>query len=122
MNTSVLAKRPRAWHLTSPAYSMNKNTLIPESPMEEFEIHLNAQVQKTQFIAIIEMLAVSYGLHIRMYSTLRTYPGSIHWHLEKPGERGTLEITLWPAGKRAWFSVQSRRRADWIEKILQQFK
>src|SRR5260221_5505740 len=90
--------------------------------MEENEIHLSAMPSEAQFISRVEVLAESYGLHIRMQSTLRTYPGSIHWHLEKPGERGTLEITFWPAGKRAWFSVQARRRADWIENILPQFK
>jgi hypothetical protein len=90
--------------------------------MEETEIHLSAIPSETQFISLVETLIVTYRLNIRMRSTLSTYPGSIHWHLNKSGERGTLEITFWPAGKRAWFSVQSRRQADWIEKILSQFK
>jgi hypothetical protein len=28
---------------------------------------------------------------------------------------GTLEITVWPAQHRAWFSVQRGRRAAWID-------
>lgn len=65
--------------------------------MEETEIQLLTIPSET--------LSASYGLHIRMFSTLRTYRGSIHWHLNKSDERGTLELTFWPAGKRAWFSV-----------------
>jgi hypothetical protein len=70
----------------------------------------------------IEGAAAHYGLQIRMKGTLRTYPGSQHWHLHKPGERGTLEVTLWPAGKRVWFSVQAGRRAERITNIIPQIK
>jgi hypothetical protein len=74
--------------------------------MEETEIQLSAMPSEAKFISLVETLAASYGLHIKMFSTLSTYPGSLHWHLVKPKTKGTLELTLWPAGKRAWFSVQ----------------
>lgn len=57
-----------------------------------------------------------------MRGTLRAYPGSLHWHVEKPGERGTLEVTLWPAKPRLWLAVQAGRRARWIEEALPQIK
>ncbi|HLV98591.1 MAG TPA: hypothetical protein VKT82_07940 [Ktedonobacterales bacterium] len=65
---------------------------------------------------------VSSGLKMRMRGTLHTYPGSLHWHFEKPGERGTLEVTLWPARQRLWLSVQAGRRARWIEDALPHIK
>jgi hypothetical protein len=86
--------------------------------MEEIELQINPAGTGDQLATLIEEAAVLYGLQIRIKSTLRTYPGSQHWHMCKPGERGTLEVTLWPAGKRVWFSVHSNRRAEWITEVL----
>ncbi len=71
-----------------------------------------------QLAALIEEAAENNGLQIRLRGTLRIYPGSQHWHFQKPGERGTLEVTFWPAGNRVWFSVQAGRRAVWIAEII----
>ncbi len=90
--------------------------------MEEIEVTVNPEGREEQLAALIEEVADHYGLQVRMRGTLRTYPGSQHWHFHKPGERGTLEITLWPAGKRVWFSVQAGRRAGWIAEILPRMK
>ena len=90
--------------------------------MEEIEVHVNQAGTEERLTSLIEGAATQFGLHIGMRGTLRTYPGSRHWHLRKPGERGTLEVTLWPAGKRVWLSVQAGRRAEWIADILPQIK
>jgi hypothetical protein len=90
--------------------------------MEEMEVAVNPAGREEQLAALIEEAAEHYGLQIRMRGTLRIYPGSRHWHFQKPGERGTLEVTLWPAGKRVWFSVQTGRRAGWIAEILPHMK
>jgi hypothetical protein len=90
--------------------------------MEEIEVAVNPAGREEQLAALIEEAAAHYGLQIRMRGTLRTFPGSRHWHFQKPGERGTLEVTLWPAGKGVWFSVQAGRRAVWIEEILPHMK
>jgi hypothetical protein len=90
--------------------------------MEELEVAVNPVGREEQLAALIEGAAAHYGLQIRMRGTLRTYPGSQHWHLQKPGERGTLEVTLWPAGKRVWFSVQAGRRAAWIAESIPPMK
>lgn len=90
--------------------------------MEEIEVAGNPAGREEQFAALIEEAAAHYSLQIRMRGTLRTYPGSQHWHFQKPGERGTLEVTLWPAGKRVWFSVQAGRRAAWITEIIPHMK
>jgi hypothetical protein len=75
--------------------------------MEEMEVAVNPAGTEEQLVALIEEAAAHYGLQMRMKGTLRTYPGCLHWHFQKPGERGTLEGTIWPAGKRA--GSQSRR-------------
>jgi hypothetical protein len=90
--------------------------------MEEIEVQINPAGIEEQLAPLIEGAVVHYGLQIRMRGTLRTYPGFQHWHVHKPGERGTLEVTLWPAGKRVWFSVQAGRRAEWIADIVPQLK
>ena len=90
--------------------------------MEEIEVAVNPAGREEQLATLIEEAAAHYGLHIRMRGTLRTYPGSQHWHVQKPGERGTLEVTLWPTGKRVWFSVQAGRRAEWIVEIVLHIK
>jgi hypothetical protein len=68
--------------------------------MEEIEIAVNPAGREEQLTTLIEEAVAHFGLHVRMRSTLHSYPGSLHWHVQKPGERGTLEVTLWPAGKR----------------------
>lgn len=45
---------------------------------------------------------------------LATYPGSRHWHLKRPGERGVLELTWDPVQEQAWLKVARNRQADWI--------
>ncbi len=90
--------------------------------MEEIEVAVNPAGREEQLAALIEGAVAHYGLQIRLKGTLRTYPGSQHWHLQKPGERGPLEVTLWPAGNRVWFSVQAGRRAAWIAEILPHMK
>jgi hypothetical protein len=62
----------------------------------------------------IERLCQTHGLSITLKTTQSKYPGSIHWHLKKGRERGTLEVTLWPAQNRLWFSMQDGRKGDWV--------
>lgn len=70
----------------------------------------------------IERLSEANGLSITMKTTSAKFPGSIHWHLKKGRERGTLEITLWPSQNELWFSMQDRRRAAWVMSIARQWK
>jgi hypothetical protein len=62
----------------------------------------------------IEALCRAAGLSITMKTTSAKFPGSIHWHLKKGRERGTLEVTLWPSQNRLWFSMQDGRSANWV--------
>jgi hypothetical protein len=70
----------------------------------------------------IERLCLATGLSITLKTTSAKFPGSIHWHLKKGRERGTLEITLWPAQNKLWFSMQDGRSADWVMKTARDLK
>jgi len=89
--------------------------------MEQIELSLGG-IPAEALPARIEACIVGSGLQVRMRGALRAYPGSLHWHVEKPGERGTLEVTLWPAKHRLWLAVQAGRRARWIEDALPRIK
>jgi hypothetical protein len=71
---------------------------------------------------IIESLCRAHGLSITMKATLSKYPGSIHWHLKRGRERGTLEVTLCPREYRLWFSMQDGRRAEWVMESARRIK
>ena len=62
------------------------------------------------------------GLVVSMRGSLAKYPGCIHWHLKRGRERGTLEVTIWPAEGRLWLSVQEGRKANWISGAIEQLK
>jgi hypothetical protein len=66
-------------------------------------------------IARIDRAIAKAGLFVSMRGTLKKFPGSIHLHLKQEKEAGTLEITFWPAERRAWLSIQDGRRGTWIE-------
>ena len=83
--------------------------MILYSIMEEIELHNDSLVDEERLAYLIEEVAARYGLQITLTTTLRSYPGSQHWHLRKPGQRGTLEITCWQKGRRAWLAVHTNR-------------
>jgi hypothetical protein len=70
----------------------------------------------------IEHLCQTAGLSITLKTTSAKFPGSIHWHLKKGRERGTLEVTLWPSQNKLWFSMQDGRSADWVMPAAHQLK
>lgn len=58
------------------------------------------------------------ALTITLRTSLRKFPGCVHWHLKHGREAGTLEVTFWPRERRAWFTIQSGRKATWIQEQL----
>jgi hypothetical protein len=68
--------------------------------------------------AAVSSVAEHLGLTIASDGRLKSYPGSRHWHLKKPGKSGTLEITFWPAKERFWVTYHSNRIGDgWVEEL-----
>ena len=59
-------------------------------------------------------------LEIHRSTSLSTLHGSHHWHIRKPGSRGTLEATWLPAEGRFFFSVRDNRNGVWIDAALSQ--
>lgn len=83
--------------------------------MREIEIPMPSNPDFPAIARTIEEALVSNGLQITLKTTLGKYPGSTHWHIKNGKDKGILEITLWPSQTRAWFSIQSGRKADWIQ-------
>jgi hypothetical protein len=90
--------------------------------MREVEFHVLGGAQLKHAGAAIESACSAEGLEIGMKGTLASFPGSTHWHFRRPGERGTLEITLFPSQKRIWAQIQDGRRAPWIDACLVNIK
>jgi hypothetical protein len=90
----------------------------------ELEVDLSKLNGRTiaRLSEIIDEISADQGLSIRMKTSLAKFPGSIHWHLKKGRERGTLEVTLLPAKQRLWFSMHENRSADWVMSAAQEFK
>ncbi len=82
--------------------------------MREMEIPLPRNADYRLVGKTIEEICVSRGLRLTLKASLNKFSGSTHWHFKNGDERGTLEITLWPAKRRAWFSIQDGRVGAWI--------
>lgn len=65
---------------------------------------------------------VACELELATNSTLKTLPGSHHWHVRRAGETGTLEATWLPAEGRFWFAVHENRNGAWIEPAVEQLR
>ncbi|HEY3781280.1 MAG TPA: hypothetical protein VGL56_09370 [Fimbriimonadaceae bacterium] len=68
--------------------------------------------------AIVSRIAADLGLDLKAL-TLAKYAGCIHWHLRKPGQKGTLEITWWPEKDKVWVSLRENRMGDWIDEAVE---
>ena len=90
--------------------------------MDTIEIAVPAGHDPAALIARIERAATAAGLDIGERMTLRTCPGSIHWHLRRPGVKGVLELTYWPSHGRLWFAVHINRQADWIAPAIERLR
>jgi hypothetical protein len=82
--------------------------------MTVLEIPLSRPMTADRATQLVERLAATEGLEVRMRGTLSQYPGSLCWHLARPGERGTLVLTFWPSQDRLWLAVQNGQSADWM--------
>jgi hypothetical protein len=81
--------------------------------METIDISLSSNHSRIAMLALIEHAITDAGL-LADRLELRSYPGSTHWHIRRPGAKGTLELTYWPRAERLWFAIHANRRAEWI--------
>jgi hypothetical protein len=70
----------------------------------------------------VERVCRARGLIMALKGSLSQYPGSIHWHFKKDRQKGTLELTLYPAKSRLWSKVQAGRKALWLDETLPSLK
>ena len=82
----------------------------------EFKVPSGCELKRAE--RAVERLCRSHGLSVGLKGSLSQYPGSIHWHFKKEKEKGTLELTLYPAEARLWSKVQAGRKASWIDEML----
>lgn len=90
--------------------------------MRTIDILLRAKWDDESIVARIDAAIVQADLRVTMRGTLKSFPGSTHWHLKSGKASGTLEITYWPAERRAWFSIQAGRAAEWIDGKLEELQ
>lgn len=86
--------------------------------MDESDIPLPASTTTDQIKKSVQGACEALGLTISMETSLSSYPGSVHWHIKKGKEKGTLELTTWPGRRLLWAKIQAGRRAEWIDSTL----
>jgi hypothetical protein len=64
-------------------------------------------------IHAVESACAAEGLRLTLKGTLKQYPGCTHWHYQRGKDRGTLEITFWPAQNRA-LRKRFSPRSPWL--------
>jgi hypothetical protein len=90
--------------------------------MAEFPISLPPDVETELVASVLEQCCLDEGLTITQKGSLAKYPGCTHWHFKRCSEPGTLEVTLWPANRSAWFGVRANRRAEWMDVMIKRIK
>jgi hypothetical protein len=88
----------------------------------EYDLRVGADADLSWAAAVVERCCHEAGLRITLRDTLAAYPGCVHWHLKYGKEKGTLEVTLWPAQRRAWFKVATNRDGPWIAAAIERLK
>ncbi|HXZ12757.1 MAG TPA: hypothetical protein VEG64_10215 [Candidatus Sulfotelmatobacter sp.] len=86
--------------------------------MKEIEFKVPRDCDLVRADALIEKVCAGRGLELAMKGSLAKYPGCIHWHFQRPNQKGTLELTLHRAERRIWVKVQEGRKAPWIVEEL----
>jgi hypothetical protein len=89
--------------------------------MREIDISVPEGAGSDAIEAAVEHTCKSLGLTLAMRSSLSKYPGCVHWHMKRKGEKGTLEITAWPDRRPLWIKIHAGRAARWIDEIIPGF-
>jgi hypothetical protein len=89
---------------------------MPESI--DIQVPENVTMERVGFA--IDKIVLDLQLTVTMRGTLKTFPGSTHWHAKRGRGRGRgrLEVTWWPQRRKLWITIQAGRRAPWIEEIV----
>jgi hypothetical protein len=83
------------------------------------EIDLPAGVTLAAAAQAIEDAVTALELRVTSRGTLAQYPGSIHWHIKRGKDAGTLEVTLRNRERRLDFAVRQNRQGVWTSASLE---
>ena len=83
------------------------------------EIAVAPGVPLAQIAQKIEDFVETAGLRVTTRTTLAEYPGSIHWHIKRGKEAGTLEATLFNRERRVGLNVRKGREGVWTAEALE---
>jgi len=91
--------------------------------MQDFEIDLPSSVDPDAVMRAVENVCAKEALDATLKTTLKKYPGCVHWHFKRHNERGVLEVTWWAREEvakpsRLWLSIHGNRQADWILELM----
>jgi hypothetical protein len=90
--------------------------------MIELDVPVPAGADLAHIEQAVARTCAEAGLRNTLRGTLASYPGSTHWHYAHARERGTLELTWWPAKPRLWFKVSAGRAKPWLTALLPQLQ
>ncbi len=95
--------------------------------MDNVDVTLPDNVDLDLVPQVVEDVCACVELDQTLKTTLKKFPGCLHWHFKRSQEKGILEVTWWPRAtddqsSRLWLSVHGNRTADWIEQIKPQVK
>jgi len=88
----------------------------------EIAIRVPDGIRPDKIVSAVDRTIVDLGLIVTIRGSLKSFPGSTHWHLKRGRGRGTLEATWWPGMRKLWIKIQAGRTAQWIEEIAPRFK
>lgn len=89
--------------------------------MQTFDLGAPCALPADDVVSQVERTAAAAGLEIRR-STLKAYPGCVHWHFRRRGLKGTLEATWYPAERRLWLAYHDNRYAPWLDEAVEMFR
>jgi hypothetical protein len=90
--------------------------------MQEVEINLSGITDQEKIERVIEQVCLAQDLRRTIKGSLQQCPGCVHWHYQKPGAVGTLEITYWPQENRCWFPFRDGRAKSWVVEMMDVLK
>jgi hypothetical protein len=89
---------------------------------KEIILRVPANIALDQIEPAIDSVVIDLDLTVALRGSLKSFPGSTHWHLKRGRERGTLEITWWPKCRKLWINIQAGRTAPWIDEVAPRLK
>jgi hypothetical protein len=90
--------------------------------MKKVKIRLQLPIDEKKILAQFRRTIRAEALTLKSEGTLKTIPGSVHWHITKPNKSGTLEATLDNKQSRLWLCYHDNRYADWIDNAIDRIK